>query len=146
MLAKFFLVDLHYDKIYFKKYKSMRMEKTLTIRKLFFIVLLLGIFNQLVGVPAYNKPIEYKQPDGTTLTIQLQGDEFVHWAETLDGFTVLQNENGFYVYAYSEGNELKLSSVVAHNQNSRSPQEFTFIKNLQKGLRFSKKQINNALT
>ncbi len=44
-------------------------------------------------------PIEFIQPDGTSLSILLKGDEFIHWATTLDGYTILSNTQGFYEYA-----------------------------------------------
>jgi hypothetical protein len=52
----------------------------------------LGVFNKAAAVPAYPKPIEYRQPDGTVVTMQLKGDEKVRWAETIDGYTLLRNK------------------------------------------------------
>jgi len=36
------------------------------------------------AVPAYPKPVIYSQPDNTSLTITLQGDEKVRWALSED--------------------------------------------------------------
>jgi len=47
------------------------------------------------AVPAYPKPIEYKQPDGTTVTLTLKGDEHLSWAVTPDDCTLLPNEEKY---------------------------------------------------
>lgn len=43
------------------------------------------------AVPADPTPMQVLQPDGTTLTVQLHGDEFLHFVTTLDGYTVVRN-------------------------------------------------------
>lgn len=43
------------------------------------------------AVPADPTPVKVTQPDGTTLTISLHGDEFFHFTTTADGYTVLKN-------------------------------------------------------
>ena len=49
----------------------------------------------LRAVPAYPYPVKLTQPDGSTITVQLHGDEFYHWA-TSDGYVVEQDKDGFY--------------------------------------------------
>jgi M6 family metalloprotease-like protein len=44
------------------------------------------------------RPAEFTQPDGSKVTLRLRGDEFFHWTEDMNGFTVVR-ENGRYVYA-----------------------------------------------
>ena len=42
----------------------------------------------------------WKQPDGTTFTARLWGDEFFHWRETQNGYRIVQDGfNGWYYYA-----------------------------------------------
>ncbi|HUW07468.1 MAG TPA: hypothetical protein VMW01_14565 [Williamwhitmania sp.] len=53
-------------------------------------------------VPATPYPIKYAQPNGDTLTIKLYGDEHHHWAETIDGYLLLQRNDGPYEYAYRD--------------------------------------------
>lgn len=38
-------------------------------------------------------PHEYavKQPDGAIITLAIRGDEFFHWEQDLDGYTVVRN-------------------------------------------------------
>jgi hypothetical protein len=59
----------------------------------------IGIFRKVYAVTASPHPVKHEQPDGSILTIILKGDEFIHWAETTDGFTLLSNKNGVYEYA-----------------------------------------------
>jgi hypothetical protein len=40
---------------------------------------------ELYAVPAYPKPVRVEQPDGTTLTVRVYGDERFHYATTVDG-------------------------------------------------------------
>ena len=71
-------------------------------------------------VPATPYPIKYVQPSGDTLTIRLHGDERHHWAETIDGYLILQKKDGTYDYAYRNA-ESKLISleIVAQDAEKR---------------------------
>ena len=63
------------------------------------VLLLLGllVFSlQLHAVKAYPYPVTVVQPDGTTLTIRLYGDENRSWKTTLDGRPVFQGADGFW--------------------------------------------------
>jgi M6 family metalloprotease-like protein len=50
------------------------------------------------AVIADPRPAIITQPDGTTVTIHQRGDEFFHWLEDENGFTLLR-QNDRYVYA-----------------------------------------------
>ncbi|MFA6704266.1 MAG: M6 family metalloprotease domain-containing protein [Bacteroidales bacterium] len=50
------------------------------------------------AVPAYPFPITVKQPDGTTITVRLHGDEFLHWT-TCGNNLVTRASDGYYYYA-----------------------------------------------
>ena len=58
-------------------------------------VLILALFTSMVimAVPASKKPITKKQSNGKTLTFVLYGDEHLHYAKTLDGYTLLLNNS-----------------------------------------------------
>jgi M6 family metalloprotease-like protein len=118
------------------------------MKKLNFIVLTfftLMFSLNLMAVPAQPGIIEFEQPNGYVLNITLHGDEFVHWAETTDGYTVLQNKDGYYVYAIqTDEGSLKLSGQIAHNPNDRLFEEMSFVGSIKKGLRFSKEQIDES--
>lgn len=95
------------------------------------------------AVYANPNPIRYKQPDGSIVTLHLKGDECFHWATTCDGYTVLQNSKGFCQYAKLGDNKMLISSGISANDSSnRNPSELTFLRTIQKGLFFSKDQID----
>jgi M6 family metalloprotease-like protein len=94
------------------------------------------------AVPAYPHPIEFTQPDGSVITIQLKGDEKVKWAETLDGYTILVNSNGEYQYAIIDASgNLTFSGILVSNINSRTFKETSLLSTIEKGLFFSKSQV-----
>ncbi len=72
-------------------------------------------------VPATPYPIKYVQPSDDTLTIRLHGDERHHWAETIDGYLILQKKDGTYDYAYrnAEGKLISLE-IVAQDAEKRN--------------------------
>ncbi len=58
---------------------------------------------ELSAVPANPNPVTIKQPDGTKITIRARGDEFYHWLEDTDGYTVVRDtETKFYSYAQKD--------------------------------------------
>ena len=120
------------------------MKKSFIILVLIFISIL-GVEAQINKVPASKKPIEYKQSDGTVLTIVLKGDEKLHWAETKDGFTLLSNSDGGYAYAkLDKCKNLISSGIVAHEADKRTKKEIKFLKKIPKGLQFSESQIKKS--
>ncbi len=122
-----------------------KMKKTL-ILLLFMCSSLIVAHAQVNKVPASKKPIEYKQPDGTTLTILLKGDERLHWAETTDGYTLLSNRKNGYEYAKLSRcrKNLVLSGKLAHEADKRTEKEIKYLKKIPKGLRFSEAQIKKS--
>ena len=65
----------------------------------------------LMAVPAKKGVRKVTQPDGTTVSIELHGDEWSHHTTTADGYTVLLNAQGFYVYASLRENAWSLNST-----------------------------------
>lgn len=77
-----------------------------------------------IAIPAKRRYIQVKQPDGTTLTITIQGDENFHFHATTDGIPLIKDSNGTYIYATLDSNgKLITSTQLAHNANERSNQE-----------------------
>ena len=68
------------------------------------------------AVKAYPYPITVTQPDGTTITIQIHGDEFLNWT-TSGNRLVEQGPDGFYYYASfnSDGTKSISKSRVTAN-------------------------------
>jgi len=106
------------------------------------IITLAGLLQYAHAVPAYPYPIDYTQPDSSTITIQLFGDEFVSWRETADGYTLLFSKDGFLEYAEQNGNgDIKPSGVRARNELERTEAEKKFLDGLPKKLWFSPSQV-----
>ncbi|MDR0681329.1 MAG: M6 family metalloprotease domain-containing protein [Dysgonamonadaceae bacterium] len=109
-------------------------------------IVMLFIAQKTNAVPAYPYPVQYPLPDGTVITIILKGDEWVNWATSSDGYSLLLNKNGFYEYAVKEATEdLVLSGVRFHDEKDRTPAEVSFLKKVQKDLRYSDKQKTNRI-
>jgi len=51
------------------------------------------------AVPADPIAVELTQPDGAVIDVRLKGDEYFHWLEDLDGFTVVRAPDKRFVYA-----------------------------------------------
>ena len=66
------------------------------MRSFCIIFLLLLSFQTAMAVRAYPYPIQVRQPDGSTMTILLHGDEFYHYATTVDGRYVRKGPDGFF--------------------------------------------------
>lgn len=71
-----------------------------------YFVLLSSLFflfagiTELLAVQANPNPIKVKQPDGTEITIYINGDEFYSWYEDADGYTVVKNpQTKYFSYA-----------------------------------------------
>lgn len=84
-----------------------------------FFLLLHGSCSELSAIPAYPHPIRIIQPDGTSLMIQVHGDEFLHWT-TCNNRLVAQGEDGYYYYAQFEvdGSITRSQSRVTSSQVS----------------------------
>ena len=101
-----------------------------------------------MAVDAYPELIRFRQPDKKTfVSIYMKGDEKVHWAETEDGYSLITNDNGYFVYATMDNNENMIpSKYVATDIDQRSEEVIEFLKNTPKKLRFSQEQVNIMLS
>jgi len=112
------------------------------MNRLLSVLFLVTVIVSLTAVPAPPFAITYQQPDGTTLEMYNQGDEFVHWGTSLDGYTVLSNSDGYKVYAVRDASaDIMPGTVLANNLGERTAEELQFIQSLPQDLRFSPSQI-----
>jgi M6 family metalloprotease-like protein len=117
------------------------------MKKIYLALMLLAtvffaFYQTAVAVPAWPHPIEYQLPDGTTLTITLKGDEKVKWAETIDGYTILLNSEGFYEYTVKKENgDMERSGIRAYNPEQRTFEQHAFLSQVDKKLHFSSSQV-----
>lgn len=95
----------------------------------------LAVHQNTYAIPADQTERVITQPDGSTLTIKLVGDEFLHYTVTSDGYTVQKNAAGYYVYVTPlKTGELGHSTVIAHDAAQRSSEEKSFLAKTQKYL------------
>ncbi len=101
-----------------------------------FLVLLTAAMTSLMAHanPAHRGFIPMPQPDGTMVSIGLVGDEFYSFNITEDGYTVILNESGGYVYAQMDGGALMKSQILAHNASERTVEELALLANTPKRL------------
>ena len=85
-----------------------------------------------MAIPALRQKVMVIQPDGTTVTIMLHGDEWQHFTTTDDGYTVKKNKQGYYVYAQKVDDELRATDIVAHDQVNRTANEVAFLQGVKK--------------
>ena len=93
------------------------------------------------ATPADPTPAKVTQPDGTTVTVQLHGDEFFNYLTTLDGYTVVKNKAGYYTYARLDGNQLVASDRIA--RDNRTAADKAYLADVSKGLT-SKDQVERG--
>ena len=96
------------------------------------------------AVPAPRGQISVSQPDGSTISVLLKGDELFHYAISTDGYVLLPDEKGFYTYAFHDSTgSLRAGSVVAHNVSERGDADRNFLKTIKTGLSFSNAQLSS---
>lgn len=74
------------------------------------------------------------QPDGTTVTISLHGDEYLHFYTTADGYSIVKDADNRYVYAELKDGQLLPTNVLAHDAGERSVHEKTYLNGVKKYL------------
>ena len=104
------------------------------IRLLLSMTLLMTAISML-AVPAKREKVKVQQPDGTYVTISLLGDEWCHFTTTADGYTVVKDTKGFYVYAQKKAGQLKATGMVAHDADMRSVAEEAYLQSVDKFLK-----------
>ena len=111
------------------------MKKTL-------LLLAMGILSLVSqAVPADPTPSKVTQPDGTTLTVVLHGDEFLNYLTTSDGYTVVKNKAGYFTYARLDGNQLVAGDRIA--RDNRTAADNAYLAALPKGLK-SKSMVDRG--
>ena len=97
------------------------------MKKLTLLLVALLVCINASAIPAYPGLVQMPQPDGSIVSIRLVGDEFYHFNTTADGYTVMLNDRGGYVYAQLDGGNLVATDILAHDEDSRTAAELALI-------------------
>lgn len=106
---------------------------------LFFM--LLTIPQKALAIKASPHPISITQPDGQSITVRLNGDEFHHFHTTEDGYLIRKNAKGYFVYSAIETEE-----IIARNPMNRSAREKTLLLNAVEANKTTLRKIRAAAT
>ena len=106
------------------------------MKRIFLLLTVMGLLAlTAAAIPADPTPVKVTQPDGSTVTVRLHGDEFFHITQTIDGYTLVKNAAGYYTYARQESDgRLVSSGVIAHDAAFRSGSELASLAGIPKGL------------
>lgn len=112
------------------------------MKKIFtFTVLLFIVTVRIFAVTASPYPVDFKQPDGNIVTVMVKGDERIHWHESMDGYTLLFNKEGYLTYAVlDEDGNLQPSDFIATDVEKRATAVVSFLNTIGKKMFYSKAQ------
>lgn len=99
---------------------------------IFTIILFLHSIIAVWAIPARPGGMLKTQPDGSIITLYLHGDEYLHYHTTEDGYSVVKDRNGYYVYAQSSQGCLIPTGRIAHSPLSRSTEERIWLQGIEK--------------
>ena len=92
----------------------------LKVSKLLFVTALLLLLSTIAtAVPANPNPFTLTQPDGTTFTAKLIGDERSYRVETITGYTIVQDSDNYWTYAQDANGILTPSSYRVGSSDPR---------------------------
>ena len=98
------------------------------MRRFLSLIISIVIAVAIFAVPANRRPFVVKQSDGTTLSLVHTGDEALHYFMTTDGFPVVKDASGDYMYAtFSQDGTFLSTGVVAHNVEARNSDEVALL-------------------
>ncbi|MCL2649500.1 MAG: M6 family metalloprotease domain-containing protein [Candidatus Azobacteroides sp.] len=83
---------------------------------------------QVSAVRAYPYPVEVKQPNGETITIQAHGDEFFHYVTTTDGYVIALDDEGYFTFAEISGDGHLQPGKVRVSENTLKSGNNSFLK------------------
>ena len=110
--------------------KSVEMKRL----SLIFLSVLLAAASAF-ACPAYPGTARVQQPDGTYVTIRLVGDEYRSFHTTADGYTLVRDDRGYYVYAQLDSDgRLAPTRQTAHDVAERTANEVAFLQGVKRML------------
>ena len=91
------------------------------------------------AVPAIPYPQQVTQPNGETLTVRIMGDEFYNYLTTVDGYTIVKNDQGYYTYGTLLNDEVVASKIIARDADKRSASDVAWLATTGKRLKSASK-------
>jgi M6 family metalloprotease-like protein len=93
------------------------------------------------AVPARPILFTVTQPDGTTASVYLRGDEYFRYYESVDGYTLIYDKDKYLVYAIqNQDGDLIPSNIKVCDTALLSAEDSDFISGISKHLRFGENQ------
>jgi len=89
------------------------------MKKIFLSLVVMTISLASFAVPARRGFHDFQQPDGTTISLTLAGDEFCHWYESADGTVYKQNADGMFVRSEATNADMRLLRKSAPKKQAR---------------------------
>lgn len=105
------------------------------MRSICVIILLIASINTALAVKAYPRPVIVRQPDGSTLTLIIRGDEHFRYTMTADGRTVAKGKDGFFYYASYSPSGIEMSKTKASSSISLSSTSLNSIGRTEENMR-----------
>ncbi len=122
-----------------KYYNYMFFKNFAKISLLAGLMLLVGS-SSVFAMPAKPGLTTYTQPDGSQISVYHHGDEFGHYFTSADGYLLDYNADGYFRYVTAEGNNNRVSAIIARNIADRSADAIKLVNGLDKD-----QLIKNAL-
>jgi len=94
----------------------------------------------LFAVPANPAPATFIQSDGSEITVHLRGDEFFSWHETVDGHTLIRQENGDFVLATLDQN-VELQRIKSELPERRAARRSPIVRPNQQGPHIGRQMV-----
>lgn len=99
------------------------------MKKLLLSIIFFCVYSLTYAVYVENYPIELKQPDGTTVSCYISGDEYYQRVHDADGYTLIRDsETGYIVYAELENDNLIPSKIVFSNDPNFQTKKSSLLK------------------
>lgn len=97
----------------------------------------------LHAAPILGKEFSFKQPDGTMVQVKVYGDEYYQRVESLDGYTLVRDEQGWISYAQlsADGSQLISTGVVYRGGVQPASKQIGATVPTQKGIRLGKAAV-----
>ena len=112
-----------------------RQNITIIMKKIT-VIILAALLNvcAAMAVPAYKGKVILDQPDGTTVTARIHGDEWLNFTTTEDGYSIVRNADGYLVYADRAEGKLVPTTRIAHDAARRTADEQSWLAGHEKYL------------